>query len=91
MMRISWVRGSDNVVPQVVRYPEKTSQPRFAESASEAKLLAKSNGGYSPQSKPLESPSNYAWYALAQWVQQKSGDCPRQPYVPDDAKPRPQI
>jgi hypothetical protein len=91
MMRISWIRGSDNMVPQLVRYPERSSPPRFAESASEAKLLAKSNGGYSPQSKPLESPSNYAWYALAQWVQKKSGDYPQQPYVPDDAKPRPQI
>jgi hypothetical protein len=94
MMRISWIKGADKVGPQFVRYPQTNSPIRFAESCSEAKLLAKSNGGFdegSPQTTTLLSASNYAWYALAQWVQQKSGDYPQQPYVPDDAKPRPQI
>lgn len=89
MMRIDWIQGSDPVASEIIKYG---GRPRMAESCSEAKYLTKSKGGYpdrTPQS--LKNASNYAWYALAQWVQQKSGHYPQQPYVPDDVKPRPQI
>jgi hypothetical protein len=91
MMRINSIRGTDSMAPQFVVYDGRT---RFAESSSETKLLAKSNGGFIRNgyvSKPLLSGSNYAWYALAQWVQQKSGEYTQQPYVPEDIKPRQQL
>lgn len=87
IMRINWIRKSDPVGSQLVNYGGRR---QFAESCSEAKFTAKSNGGYGEgealSPNPLLNASNYAWYALAQWVQQKSGNYAQQPYVPDDVK-----
>jgi hypothetical protein len=80
MMRINWIRKSNEVTYQFITYD---GRKRLAESSSEAKYLAKSNGGYKyPDvvTRPFLNPSNYAWYALAQWVQEKSGDYPQEPY-----------
>jgi hypothetical protein len=88
IMRVSWISGSDEVTYQVVDYD---GVDRYADSSSEVKYLTKYDGSANKGSRPLLSPSNYAWYALAQWVQQKSGDYPQQPYVPDDVRPRQQI
>lgn len=92
MMRMSWIRGTDKVASRIV---DCDGRQRFAESCSEAKYLAKSKGGFPDRHQgshePIISASNYAWYALAQWVQQKSGHYPQQPYVPDNVKPRQQL
>lgn len=85
MMRINWIAG---LVPQKVRYPGQALF-NYVESASQTKYLAKNSGDAAAASKTLNNPSNYAWYAMAQWVQQKSGNYPQRPQTPDELSPGP--
>lgn len=86
MLRIDWIGGK--MVSPVVTYPDRRQD--YVESSSQAKWITKGLGYRQNRDEgPLNNPSNYAWYALAQWVQQKSGDYPQKPYVPRDLKRRP--
>ncbi|KAM0716044.1 hypothetical protein Q7P37_008558 [Cladosporium fusiforme] len=80
MMKIDWIGGG--MKPPTVTYP--TGRQDFVESSAQAKWITKSFGVRQVDwDGPQKNPSNYAWYALAQWVQQKSGDYPQKPYVPE--------
>ena len=80
MMRIKWIGG---LLPQQAIYPD-TPGFRYVESASESKYLAKNYAVTIAPVKTLSNPSNYAWYAMAEWVQQKSSNYPQRPQTPQD-------
>nr|POF17945.1 hypothetical protein CFP56_13356 [Quercus suber] len=80
ILRVKWIAG---LTPQRIKYP-RSPFLRYVESASQAKFLAKLSLADAAPKKTIENPSNLAWYAMAQWVQTKSGDYAHRPQVPDD-------
>lgn len=71
---------------QQIHFPD-TNSLQYAESASQVKYLAKISDDGAARFKTLANPSNYAWYALAQWVSQKGHNYIVGPQVPDDLLP----
>ena len=56
----------------------------YVTSAAQAKFLAKLSRDDFRYIKTQQNPDNYAWYALAAYVQGKIGEYPWRPLVPDD-------
>ena len=85
MMRIRWIADLE---PKNFLHPDLRVL-RKAESASQVKYLAKNDFhlGLDNTKHAIANPSNYAWYAMAQWVQQKSGHYVHKPQTPKDLAP----
>ncbi|KAF2718585.1 hypothetical protein K431DRAFT_348568 [Polychaeton citri CBS 116435] len=81
LIRVKYIAG---LTTQMTRYPGQQGF-RNMESASETKWLAKGHNKDDHQRrKTLNNPSNYAWYAMAQWVQERRKNYPNYPQVPND-------
>jgi len=82
IMRIKWIAG---LTAPTVTFPGYSDGK--AESASQAKYVAKNYPVTDPAKYAIRNPSSYAWYAMAQWVRKKSGNYPHQPQTPVDLAP----
>lgn len=82
IMRIEWIA---NLTAPLVIYPGNI--PGLAESASQVKYMAKNFPVSDSNLRVIRNPSSYAWYALAQWVQQKSGNYAHRPQTPTNLGP----
>ena len=82
--KLSQTRDEVHDETQKIAYPNSNKIKLYVTEAVQAKYLSKHSEDGNVYSKVLSNPENYAWYALATYVQGKLGEYPWRPHSPKD-------
>lgn len=72
-----------------IKYPDNPLREQYVLGAAQAKYLAKHAKDPFQLAKTWSNADNWAWYALATYVQGRTGEYPQRPLVPKELPPSP--